>query len=727
MAMRPIATRGALMHFLSWELIVRTLLASLAIFVFSVMHSIAAAVDMKTASGWPAFIYNASSIPCVFLFALSVYSLGARVVSASSLRAKADIFLIRTACGYAFMIVLGYAVGLLNLLYPAVSIAILCLPLIVFPKDSLSFKTWSSKQLLLLGALCCLMVYLLAFSGILDVYVENDFAHYFPMFEIVLESHSLQPNVAFLPYFYMKGNGALFLLMSATSIMSAKMVTIYALGVLFVVVFRLCGMMTGMLSASIAGALLLLATKLMKIEAYKGHVNISMCLLLLIYLLVKAMRKRQGMRSEYVKAVMCILVAIVLVSPVAVIFLSVPLAYFVFCSFLGTSRLGRLESLCVASLAPIAFIVVVGSNYLLSGMPEVTPLSLWLPYFDTGRVNEWLPRYGVIFADVESRLAQGGVHKTSRPYDVVLVVAGALAGWCAIFMLYKKWKPVLLRRISSVVIPVACLGVLCPVLLAFVDQSSFSRYVAFYSAIQMIYVVCAVALLVPLFTWLLSRTLKVHVKERKVYHVLFAMASAYAILFNWTPGLSFQGLYTSVFWGAAAPSKLFGHWYDHAAVALHRNKQANVKAYPLYFAPYAYYLDRDFFIRPFFDRRTGDSPLMLSANPEVAKAEYHRHGIDSFVMDLSPNVPLMHAAFGGLFTPVAIQDNFNVEPLGADKWLLTFSGTRTQSTAARDFLVRYSAKRKMEYTNIRNVHYRALVEVSKSHPEYVISLENSEP
>lgn len=303
----------------------RIALPALLLGVSTAMHTLAKTHPLLMAQGLPAVAQNLLGIPLLALFAASCYSLGAMLLPLTGLRSRMDAFLLRTITGYCLFSLLGYALGLLKLLTPSTSMAVLALPLAFFPLDSIRIPEISRRHSAMLALAALIGSWLLCFSGFLHVYIENDFAHYYSTIRLSLERGDLLPNVYFLAHFYIKGFGAPFLLMAATSEYTVTLATFFALAIMALLTYRLATMMTGSTMAGLATALLLLASKAVRIESYKMHCTVSMLLLAIPYFMARLQLGPAFLRSRLGALLALLLCTAIVALPPSAVFMAPPL------------------------------------------------------------------------------------------------------------------------------------------------------------------------------------------------------------------------------------------------------------------------------------------------------------------------------------------------------------------------------------------------------------------
>ena len=167
------------------------------------MRAIAARHSLVTETGLPLLAYNLGSILFLTLSGASFYSLGALLVPAGRVRNPLDVFLVRSLAGWSLASLLGYGLAMAGVLTAEVTTAALALPLCWLPRGALPPYALSRRAKGELALFAVVGLYLLCVSGILFLYLENDFSHYYYLFDSVLRRGDLLYRVPFFSYFYM--------------------------------------------------------------------------------------------------------------------------------------------------------------------------------------------------------------------------------------------------------------------------------------------------------------------------------------------------------------------------------------------------------------------------------------------------------------------------------------------------------------------------------------------
>lgn len=705
----------------------RVTLPALLLAVCTVMHALARAHPLLMAQGLPALAQNLLGIPLLILFSASCYALGAGLLPTTGLRSRLDIFLLRTITGYCLFSVLGYALGLLKMLTPSVSMAVLALPLVFFPRDSVSRPTLNRRQWAMLALAAAIGLWLLCLSGFLHDYVENDFAHYYSTIRLSLERGDLLPNVYFLAHFYIKGFGAPFLLMAATSEYTVTLATFFALFVLALLTYRLAAMMTGNTMAALAAALLLLASKAVRIESYKMHCTVSMLLLACPYFMARLQLGPASLRPRLGLLLALLLSATVVALPPSAIFMAPPLLLLLALGLFTPKVLPLRRAVLIAAAPTATFVAMIALNYTLTGIPEVTPLYFFGKYMDFARADSWIPATVLKFELINNRGSDGYAFSAAKVGAFLAKAGVGIALAALLHRVLRASHPLLLRRLWVTLLPVLALGALCPVLERAAAQTSFKRLIVFYSPVQMLaFSAILLAVLTAGHAWLSRRSL-VRIPRRRVVTALFTLAALYALIFNWTPKLPQQAIATRAYFGISPLATVFTHWRKAWQVVEELDAMQPDKPLVmlLQFAPYASMYDSKRFLRPLDNEHVRELPLMLGADPDAAADAYLRAGIRYFLVDLtptkSPYYVLCFEGYGSVFDTESVARRFRVRQLSGNNWLLILRGGDADGAVpGADFLALFAARKAQDQACTDNRFRDGLAVARRELPELAL-------
>lgn len=703
------------------HLYLRLTLTVIFIAICTVMHGIASTTNLVLSSGFPVLVYNVASLPFYFLFAASCYSFGAVLVPSVGLNSKADILLLRSITGFSLFSFLGYALGLAQLLTNQMAIGALALPLLFFPQDSISWSQLSRNDRLKALVLTVVVIYLYCFSGILFVYIESDFALYYPAYDLSLAHGDLLPNSYFWTYFFTKGCGANYIAMAATSRLSIQIVTFYAFTIIGLLTYRICSMMTGNQVVAVATALLLLATKLIRAESYRGHASFSMLLLSVPYIMARLHFGPETLRTNYRYLLAFFLCTAVLLQVSTAAFLAIPLLYFLGATFLGSPMASPRVAIGIAAAPVITFFAMIVSNYFISGIPELTPLNLMMSLINYDKVSEWTPPYGVFLSIVaQTRYTEFDIKDSKLP---TLLLNLGMTAFVIVFF-YRRFrlhKPFFLKRLQIAFGPLLALGIACPIIDALCKQASLSRYIIFYSAVQPLYVTTFVlASCHALVPWLQKRFPRIW-SPRKILTILFSIIACYALVFNWTPKLKHQAAYTRYFFGYTPLGPVIPNWYEPEIDIVNSFVPDSEMVLALYNSPYSIFINSNKFLHPLHNQYIRNFSVMLGANAEAAAKEYTKQGILHFIVDLSPTNQMVYQMYSELFTAESISRHFRVKHLGKQKWLLTLNGSEAEGRLPNEnFLREYAFKRNNELQRANNDYLPDVLYLRRHIPAFAL-------
>lgn len=688
----------------------RFVLATSFVVICYAMKALAEAAPLISSEGALVLLYNVFSVFLFGFFSLACYSAGAFFLPKDTMRSGCDLYLFRSLLGFCYFTLVGYGLALAGWVTFLPALFVLCSPLLVFPLGKLWQPGIDKKYALAVVFLLGLLFYLLCFSGVLFLYVENDFGHYFPMFSDFLASGSNFPGPAFWAAFYLRGHGASFLLAAVSSMYSIQLISLFALGTMAVVVYRLAGIMSSSFLVAIGTALLLFASKALKIESYKGHAVISMLLIAAPYFVVRLYLAPMRTRLRVVIVFAVLLCSIVVISPPAGVFLVLPLVFLLVFAFVRR-ELGLLGPALLLCVAPAGtFFAVLAINYATTGLAEVTPPALVFWMMDSDKVSKWVSIPSFILLAIESTKSSGFVFAASKLAVQALTMAVFVLLLHIVFRFSEVTKSRhLCLRVFLVLVPVACLGLACPVLSSISEQTSLSRFIVFYSAVQPLYLTGILVCSIPLIVHLVGKLRGISWGYRKVTNVVFVFVSLYALIFNWTPKWQHQVAHTKAFWGMTSLRPVLGHWVSPEVERLDAELPRGDRVMPLYYAHYAYFYNHERFVRPLMNRVVRRLPVLLGTDVQSAIAEYRRIGITRFLVRLDPLESMTHEAFGDLFDSSNVARFFRVRNLGDSIWLLTLTESDLDGVVPDStFLAAYAKKRHSEIGNPRTLAYRTV-------------------
>lgn len=686
------------------------------------MHAIAARHNLVTVSGTPLLLYNLGSIAFLTLCGASFFTLGGLVLPGRTARSRLDEFLLRSVTGLCLLMFLGYTLGLAGLLTQWAGTAALALPLCWFPVHRLSLSGLNRKDKAHLALFAAIALYLLAGSSLLFQYVENDFSHYYTMFDSAVRRADLLSPMPYYAYFYMKGVGAAFLMMSATSVFSVQLLTLYALLLMGLMAYRMCSIATSLPMAGLAAALLILASKAVKIESYKGHVIISMLLLAVPYILSRLPAGAARVRTKTRVVLALVFSAAILVTPAVGIFLAVPALYWAWLCW-RSEKYGSLRAwLMTMGVTALTLAVILVSNFLVTGMPEVTPYRIFAPFFDMERTRAWISDAALYICEAADYDATGFLFRTG-PLTMILgqySLAAAAYFWAR--RILGRTVPLAVTRFELSALPLFALGCVCPILYVVTQQHSIRRFMVFYAVIQGCYVALCVFLAAKaLVRGRLSRPWS----ARTIATRLCAIACAYALVFNWLPPAGQQKAYARHFVGLAPMTSIIDHWHALEVEKFDALIPDNEPVLPLYFSPYATFYKPQKYLRQALNLYSNGLETKLGPDAEAARQVYLAQGLRHFVANLSespdPMLSMVHEAYGELFSPASVARHFRVRRVEKDIWIMVLDGTdRDGNRPDEAFLAAYRRRRQFDLHNPRNIFYPKLMLASKLYPGIVL-------
>lgn len=687
------------------------------------MHGIALTTNFVTASGVPVLVYNLASYLFFILFAASCYAFGALAVPTKGINSNTDILLLRSITGYSLFSFLGYAIGLAGLLTNPIAIGALAMPLLLFPKDSLCIPPLSRNDKLKLALLVVAPIYLFCFSGISSLYIENDFAQYYPAYELALKHGDLWPDIFFWTSFFTRGCGAAYLAMAATSKFSIQIASFYAVTFMCLLTYRMCAMMTGNQIVAVATALLVLATKMLKLEFYRGHALFSLMLLSIPYLMARQHLGPDKLRTRLRFLLAFWLCTTILLQPSTAAFLVLPLIYLMVAAWFDNSLASPRVALSIAATPALIFLAIIFLNYFTTGIPELTPLHTMQRYIDYAKVSEWINPH-IVQASIASE--HTSTIFSIRPDKIYTLIINVCIASLSLLLLYVRplrRKPQLMKRLQIVFVPILTLGIACPLIAVFSKQASFSRYIVFYSAIQPLYVATFLLITVnALVPWLQQRFPALW-PPRKILTVLFSVIACYAVLFNWTPKLQHQIAHARAFFGLTSMRPLLANWHEPELDLVNETLPETALVLPLYPSYYGTLLNSTKFLRPLENQHIRNFPVLLGADADAAAQEYLHQGMRYFVVDLDPAVQMVYEVYAELFTAESVSRHFRIRFLGKQKWLLTLSGTDADGSVPDEtFLHDYALKRYNEIRRPNNDWYPIVRELRERFPEFALPI-----
>jgi len=377
-----------------------------------------------------------------------------------------------------------------------------------------SFETRSVFELLTIGVLAALLAgaWLLAAAhqGLSITGHGYDASHYVPFFQQAIERHGIYPNDYWYHFYISKGAALAFLATMVTDLQGPQLASLLAFIVTSLVVFALAQEMTSNGPWPYLAACAYSTLAAIHFPFFQKHHIVAACLVAgVAWFTVRAQTRHEPPASGYLLVFGLVVVAAVIHSPIVGVFLL---------PFLGIVAVGNLlrrqhrlawSFFLLAGTGGLVAVFLLGFNYSLTGLAEITPFKLFFTRGDQQKFAEWVSPFLILLLEEGSQSSTGQINWgalfavnmdrlkllfnldlltpvfSSRPLQYLLAVAAPLA---AVML------PSLRKRVGRTLLPGLILLLWAFALSQVVDQKgSIERYYTIFFP---------VTLLVPVAAWI---------------------------------------------------------------------------------------------------------------------------------------------------------------------------------------------------------------------------------
>ncbi len=673
--------------------------------------------------GGRAVLGHAATLCMMLCLVASCYSLGSLCGLCRGLRGM-DRALLGTLAGFALLNCLGNALGQAGFLNPAASGAVFVVLLLLFPaRDVRAGFSGGAVPLFLLLA----VVYLHFVSGVATSTHDNDFAHYYRAIEAFLANGSLQPTCFAFESYYLKGAGAAFLTMAAGS--KYAMPYVSSLGVMAAValVGRFGSLMTRSRLAFVAAGSLVFVSDFVHSDMYKAHILTSVLILfvLLTLALLSVARTRRLVRKLAVVLTVA-LCGLLVQSTVSVVIVAIPILALLALKW----RQGEgfsCRALAVAGVAGGCFwLLVLGSNQVLYGLADVTPYQLFLRFRNTALTSRWLPD---LFFDIYLAFQWSGA-------GIMRLQAWDWAQFAVKFLVFiaifragvarlSRRAPARAGRLLRAAFPLLAGLVWTALLLRIVEQSSFARFVVYYSAVYFtgiaVVLLTALAAFAPGLLGVARR-----LPERARWGAVAVFVVLAVALSPKLPRISRQVDHLSFLSGGRSLAEMYGQWREPRDEGLAPLVPKGSRLLPLFQDHYLYVMDALDVVFPdssdFMDRY----PALMAGDAESVASSYRSLRVDHFLVDCGlaqdrpQSLPWFHfLAYSPLFQPQNLAAHFTWTCVGGQRWLLRLRGGNGPELGQdQAFLDQYRACWTFQTNSGDNFYLARMRRLRASHPAF---------
>ncbi len=690
-------------------------------------------------NGWPLFLHNLRRF--LLLVFLLIACRGAGLVFRLEGLSPLDRVLAETVAGFGLLTIIGFALGLLSLLtfwtgWIVLGLAAAAAGLLAADMKGLgcsaSGLSWVETGLSVV--ICVLFLYFIASRGLLPSNgMMNDYSHYFPYYEHVRTAHTTSPTSQFFASFYLKGHGLAHLAIAVSDVTAAQLVGLAALILLSLLLLRIALIASNgsVVVALLAAAAPLAVGGVYATEFEKTHIVVSM--LIMFYLLKISLPLVMAKRPPVLSgaAVKATLAATVIISPVAIPFL--------LCLMAGetAAKLMRREPADIADAlsnglwlqAVLAPLLVL--NYLGSGLPEVTPIGLYLKFADPGRLSEWTSetaiRLQLLALDAttenDQRFSDLAFARWMTPQSaglLLLLVGLPLAA--VVPAVRDRLAP--FGRWLSLAVPSAMLLSMTYLLFELFagrrrDLERFALYeVGLWVALGLALLGVAAAL------WTRRRTARAGGHATAFAGVdprLFALALGPLMVLQ----IQAMGAYRTDVWrlrsvaGSTSLAEQYVGQYDAACVEAGRMLSPGTKVQALMLQPFCALIPGIEIETGGYSRIGQQAEIAYFGPPEAAAEAYRRAGLRHFILHMGRtyfNTP-GPTTFAPLFSPESLARHFRLRGLPGGAVLLTLDGTdRDGEIPSASFLDAYRTLRARLADSNTGHAYRAMEQARKGTP-----------
>jgi len=634
-------------------------------------------------------LYNALRVAVVAGLGRALWYLGRLVLGRTS-----DDEIARFFAGAAAAVLALFGLGWLGLYHLVVLLPLTALLLLASfrgpgPRVPRPHPAWLPVGLTL--------AYLLFSKGIYpDIYTNDTMGHYLPYYRAVVERGGIWPNEFFLHFYYSKGAGLFFLAIALTDLQGPQLVSYLMLVWASFALYALARAASR--SDWLAGLAVLLAllSPISRLEFQKSHMVVGAFVLFLVYaasLAAPALRRASALVAA----------AAVIVSPLAAAVVVPLLAVEALLGRLVLARRDWRAPLGIAGLTAAVVGAVLVANYAISGVVEMTPLTL-IRYRADALVSRWWSPLALVaqmewnaLDNVYFDLATMLRPQISGLSDVTIIGVTALACLALVQLWRRSAADPAALRLIALAAPAVVVALVVIAGKQLVVQTSLTRFTTFVW-------LCVGFLFVFLIVWIRTavpaRAAWPAVTLLLVGGLIVTAANVARVVSD-----DRRDKRLDFAWGGASYRAAYGGWIYEPCLRVREIVPPERGVAFLNFLPGCYVLPSARFQRPLMNDYTPLFADVILGQPAAAAAALASVWVDYAFVDLGR--PLVLEAFTPAFAPNALRDRATVVWQEGDVYLLALH-PRPAGGLDSVFADRYAAKRAAEEGGSWAALYRRL-------------------
>lgn len=325
-----------------------------------------------------------------------------------------DTVILSFYLGAAIAAIILFVMGYLNLYYaPVFMVLTSCVVFLSYPLVERAVVAVHGKVQSIRGRgvskiYACAMTFLVLIAlyllflvttgkGLLPGGGHDYYTHYFPYYLDVVKSHGIWPNDAWYHYYYSKGAGLIFLSMLLTDPLAPQLVTLLFFVFSCLLLFSLIRKISDDYHWPMVAIVLYLAAFVWTPgcgEFEKQHVLMGSLIVSIVWMGCLTYEHRDvGLPKTWLFIWFLLLSHLLLFSPTA---FSIMLPFMVISLLPSclTKRPFSMKPLAALILGCVAlFLMILGINYVTTGMAEITPFRTFWRFADQNRLSRWVSPY----------------------------------------------------------------------------------------------------------------------------------------------------------------------------------------------------------------------------------------------------------------------------------------------------------------------------------------------
>jgi hypothetical protein len=270
------------------------------------------------------------------------------------------------------------------------------------------------------------------------LYINNDnldyITHYGPYYDLVITSHNTLPNDVWYQFFYSKGEGVGFTSMILTDRQGKQVSAFLCFLIACIAIFDLMRKEFKSSLWATAGVMIIMSIFAVNDAGSfeKHHAAVASVLVAITYSAYHFFAADENNYRIWSASGVISIMSLAILSAPAVAYAWIVVGGLVMAALISKRwRLAFNLTMWVA-LSGVLIVIVLAINYLVAGLPEITPFTLWLHWLDRGKFGTWAsPHLLDYLVQGSSDLEKGSI--TTRLYGAVSALRldkiASIAAW----------------------------------------------------------------------------------------------------------------------------------------------------------------------------------------------------------------------------------------------------------------------------------------------------------